>query len=40
MIRNVDALRDDQWELLKDLVPGGVGCAWSVVAVLSHGSIL
>ena len=23
MIRNVDALRDDQWERLKDLVPGG-----------------
>jgi transposase len=23
MIRNVDALRDDQWERLRDLVPGG-----------------
>jgi transposase len=23
MIRDVDALRDDQWDRLKDLVPGG-----------------
>src|SRR3974377_384232 len=38
MIRNVDALRDDQWERLKDLVPGG-GKSWPARAALRQPAL-